>query len=499
MLNVQAMRWAAPLASTLIMLCVAGSAAQDRKLVPAAPEAAGRRVALVVGNDGYSGTSALHNAVADAVAIEQALRGLGFAVNVVRDATQEAFERAVDRFVNNVQPGDVALFYYSGHGLEVRGENYLVPVDFAAQDEVQVKRRAVAAAEIEERLQARGARVRILVLDACRDNPFRAVRSTSGGLGAMAEARGALIAFATAPGRTASDNPSGRNGLFTQELLAVLREPGLTVSEVFRRVRERVDRASGARQTPWVADGLIGDFAFTLPPDSPATALPNVAAVPGTAVPDPEVVAWQAVAGTTNVAVLEQFVAAFPNGQYAAAARVKIAALREPAPVAPPSGPPTATPKPNTADLIANGEAAYKRGDYVDALGWYRKAADAGNPAAMLTVGKMLMTGVPTDLGRLTIWGNKSMDAMSSGVSATTTQGFIHDDPRWVNKDERQAAEWFRKAAEAGETPAMAYLGVMYENGRGIPKDLEQAVAWYRRAAAAGNKEAQDALKRLGR
>jgi len=493
--NVRAMRWAAPLASTLIMLCVAGSAAQDRKLVPAAPEAAGRRVALVVGNDSYP-EMPLRNARNDMRALAAALREVGFAVTELPDTDRKALARGIDAFIQAVRAGDTALFYYSGHGMQLDGQNYLVPVDFAGADAVDAQYDAYPVERLVGRLSSTGVGLAIVILDACRNNPFRGVRASGGGWAGMQAGRGVYLAFATAPGTVASDNPAGGNGLFTTHLLAALREPGLTLDEVFGRVGPAVRASSGGRQDPWVSAsaGAGGMFRFRPAAEPSARAQPPV-----TAAPDPELVAWQAVAGTTNVAVLEQFVAAFPNGQYAAAARVKIAALREPAPVAPPSGPPTATPKPNTADLIANGEAAYKRGDYVDALGWYRKAADAGDPAAMLTVGKMLMTGVPTDLGRLTIWGNKSMDAMSSGVSATTTQGFIRDDPRWVNKDERQAAEWFRKAAEAGETPAMAYLGVMYENGRGVPKDLEQAVAWYRRAAAAGNKEAQDALKRLGR
>jgi len=481
------MRCAATLALAMVLLSCGVAAAQDRKLVPTAPEAAGRRVALVVGNNAYPKTSALHNAVADAVAIGQALGGLGFGVDLVRDATQEAFERAVDRFVNNVQAGDVALFYYSGHGLEVRGENYLVPVDFAAQDEVQVKRRAVAAGEIEERLQARGARVRILVLDACRDNPYRAVRSGAGGLAAMAEARGALIAFATGPGKTASDNPGGTNGLFTQELLAVLREPGLTVSEVFRRVRERVDRASGARQTPWVADGLIGDFALgAAGASAPSSTIARTDAAPAAAVPGAEQVAWQAVANTTNREMLEQFVAAFPNGQYAAAARLKIAALAE-------SAAAETAARAKVSELLVNGKAANDRRDYAGALRYYLEAAQAGSTRAMVSAGALyenpnLAAGVPRDYGQAVSWYRKAAEA--GDAEGMNKLAWMYRTGQGVAKDEAQSVFWDGKAAAAGNVRAMSTMGWRYKDGVGVGRDAAQSTSWYRKAAEAGDVDA---------
>jgi caspase domain-containing protein/von Hippel-Lindau disease tumor suppressor protein len=258
------------------MVLVSGLDAQDRRLTRNNGMSE-RRFALVVGNDAYS-TTPLRNAVADARAIAQVLRDdLGFTVTLVIDARLETFDARLDQFMRQLQPGDVALFYYSGHGVEIDGENYLLPVDFTMpEQQVQVKRRSVSALEVLERMGDRGARIRLVILDACRDNPFRGVRSGAGGLTRM-EAQGAMVAYATALGQTASDNPTGTNGLFTRELLVALRIPGLTVPEIFRRVRAHVTEATAGRQFPWLSDGLVGDFVL-LPGPTPK---PPVPADPG--------------------------------------------------------------------------------------------------------------------------------------------------------------------------------------------------------------------------
>jgi WD40 repeat protein len=213
----------------------------------------------VVGNNAYP-SAPLRNAVADANEVSKALRDLQFDVTTLSDSNLVTLERAVEAFAARLQPSDVALFYFSGHGVQVDGENYLVPVDFKGIDEVDVKHLAYSASRVHDKLEAH-ARIRIIVLDACRDNPFRSTRSVQRGLATMT-ASGSLIAFATGPGSTASDNPRGKNGLFTEKLLEALKEPGLSTSELFRKVRLLVNNASGGRQTPWLWDGLIGDFVF---------------------------------------------------------------------------------------------------------------------------------------------------------------------------------------------------------------------------------------------
>ena len=238
---------------------------QDRRIQPIV---AHRQVALVIGNSAYA-SNPLRNPVNDAQAMGQRLRELNYDVTVVTDAGYESMGRAIDGYLNKLMTGDVAFFYYSGHGMQVEGENYLIPVDFQAQNEADVRYRAHAAGRIQERMEKSGAQLNILVLDACRNNPFRATsRSGTQGLAAMSGGRGTFIAFATAPGRTASDNPNGRNGLFTQYLLDALATPGLGLNDVFDLVRVRVDDASGGKQLPWTLSSVVGRYSFAPPSEA---------------------------------------------------------------------------------------------------------------------------------------------------------------------------------------------------------------------------------------
>lgn len=244
-----------------------------------------KKVALVIGNGSYPKWP-LRNPANDARAVAQALTDVGFTTITALDVTLPNLDRAVSSLVSQVRQGDVVAFYYAGHGIQLEGENYLVPVDFDAKDEADAKYAAYAASRVQERIEKAGARVTLVVLDACRNNPFAATRSTSGGLAAMGTGKGTLIAFATAPGKTADDNPKGNNGLFTTHLITALKEPGLTLDQVFNRVRERVHNASSGRQVPWTVSSVIGDVylrpgaAGATPAPQPQPAAEPVAAAP---------------------------------------------------------------------------------------------------------------------------------------------------------------------------------------------------------------------------
>lgn len=246
-----------------------------------------KKVALVIGNGNYPKWP-LRNPANDARAVSQALTDVGFTTITALDVTLPNLDRAVSSLVSKVRQGDVVAFYYAGHGIQLEGENYLVPVDFDAKDEADAKYAAYAASRVQERIEKAGARVTLVVLDACRNNPFAATRSAGGGLAAMGTGKGTLIAFATAPGKTADDNPKGNNGLFTTHLITALKEPGLTLDQVFNRVRERVHNASGGRQVPWTVSSVIGDV-YLRPgaADAVAAAPPQPVAEPVAAAPPP--------------------------------------------------------------------------------------------------------------------------------------------------------------------------------------------------------------------
>jgi len=217
-----------------------------------------QKIALVVGNSAYPKWP-LRNPSNDARAVAQSLNDLGFKTEMAIDLSLPNLDRAIGKFVSQVKAGDTAMFYYAGHGLQLEGENYLVPIDFDAKDETDAKYASYSASRVQERLERAGARVILVVLDACRNNPFQSTRSAGGGLAAMGSGKGTLIAFATAPGKTADDNPNGSNGLFTSHLITALREPGLSLDQVFNRVRERVYTDSKGRQVPWTVSSVIGD------------------------------------------------------------------------------------------------------------------------------------------------------------------------------------------------------------------------------------------------
>jgi formylglycine-generating enzyme required for sulfatase activity len=332
----------------LIVTALAGARATspqqaDRRL-PATQASPGRRLALVVGINTYQ-SAPLRNAAGDARAIAGALRELAFDVTELVDATLPQIERVVATWTALVTAGDVALFYYAGHGIQVEGENYLVPVDFrfAGADEADAKYASYPLGRLQEKLAH--ARVKIIILDACRDNPFRPQRSARAGL-APFEARGAIVAYATAPGSTASDNPTGGNGLFTAHLLEVLRVPGLSAVEVFRRVRQQVYDASGGRQTPYLTDGLIGEFVFR--PATAATPAAGGAATDKDVALRAEVTYWESVKDSRDAALVQGYLDRFSNGMYSDLARARLAEIAKGAATPAPTvvSPPAASPAP---------------------------------------------------------------------------------------------------------------------------------------------------------
>jgi uncharacterized caspase-like protein len=225
------------------------------------------RVALVVGNAAYP-TAALRNPVNDAKVIAERLRKLGFDVTLRTDVTQREMTRAVSQFGQSLKPGAVALFYFAGHGMQVKGRNFLIPVDAEIATEASVRSEAVDLDLLLEQLGP--ARLSMVILDACRNNPFEN-RFRSGGGGGLAQIdapKGTLLAYATAPGKVASDG-LGAHGLYTSELLRAIEAPGAKVEEVFKAVRVNVIKATGGEQVPWESSSLTGDFYFR-PPAAPA-------------------------------------------------------------------------------------------------------------------------------------------------------------------------------------------------------------------------------------
>lgn len=247
----------------VVVFPFAASAADDRNLAVAKPPAAvaEKRIALVIGNGAYK-ESPLRNPVNDARAIARTLQGLGFQVIQKENASLKEMQDAIRVFGDRLRGGGVGLFYYAGHGMQVRGRNYLIPVNTDIQREDEVIYSGVDANLVLEKMDSAKNRVNLVILDACRNNPFaRSFRSAARGLVPMEAPVGTLVAFATAPGSVAADG-TGANGLYTQHLLNAMNQPGLRIEDVFKRVRAGVRKASGNRQVPWENTSLEGDFYF---------------------------------------------------------------------------------------------------------------------------------------------------------------------------------------------------------------------------------------------
>ncbi len=224
-----------------------------------------KKIALLIGNAAYA-SSPLTNPINDVRSMETSLQGLGFEVMKIENASQKDMKKGIDDYGNKLKAGkyDVALFFYAGHGLQIKGNNFIMPVDATIKQEQDVEYECVEAGRILAKMEGSDTKVNIIIMDACRDNPFEKSwsRSTKGnGLAMMDAPVGSIVCYATSPGKTASDG-SGTNGLYTEQLLKFMQVPNLSIEEVFKQVRIAVVQKSNKQQVPWETSSLVGDFFF---------------------------------------------------------------------------------------------------------------------------------------------------------------------------------------------------------------------------------------------
>lgn len=271
------------------------------------------RLALVIGNGAYA-EGPLRNPLNDARAIAATLRELNFDVTLLENADRTKMQRAALEFGRKLGPDTVGLFFFAGHGMQVRGVNYLIPINAQVGSEEEIEVEALDVNYVLSRMATAKNRFNIVILDACRNNPFeRSFRSSTAGLAAISAPRGTLIAYATAPGAVAADG-QGANGLYTGELVAALKAPNLTLEQTFKNARAGVVTKSSGKQTPWESSSVIGDFVFR-----PQTTAPVV---------DPADAAfWSAVKDSSNPSDYQAYLKAFPQGFYAGLAQSRISIL----------------------------------------------------------------------------------------------------------------------------------------------------------------------------
>jgi len=237
-------------------------ASSSRPMGASSPPETLHRRALIIGNAAYP-TAPLRNPINDATDMADTLRRFGFEVTLLRDADKPTMERAVEDFTTGVPRRSVGLFFFSGHGTQIDGHNYLIPIGAALGEPSDVKYRAVAADWILARMDDTGMEVKLLILDACRNNPSGRswTRALNRGLVTMDAPKGSLIAYSTSPGKTAEDG-TGRNSPYTTHLLREIPQPRRPIELMFKAVRVGVQEETKGQQTPWEASSLTGEFVF---------------------------------------------------------------------------------------------------------------------------------------------------------------------------------------------------------------------------------------------
>ncbi len=287
-----------------------------------------QRVALVIGNSTYTDFP-LANPVNDATDMAQALQNAGFKVILKRNGNTRDMRQAIREFASELRRAHVGLFYFAGHGIQVKGNNYLVPVGADIQGEADVEDLAIDAGYVLRTMEEAQVKVSIVILDACRNNPFaRSFRSTNRGLAQMTAATGSIVAFATAPGSVAADG-TGRNGIYTKYLLESLRQADTDILKVLQRTRANVVKETGGKQTPWESTSLVGDFYFRPPSaGTPLGSATQSAAVPAPADPTTDDRAfWESVKDSGKADELHAYLEQYPNGRFAALARTRLKSL----------------------------------------------------------------------------------------------------------------------------------------------------------------------------
>jgi uncharacterized caspase-like protein len=322
--------------SLIVVLSVLGV------LVSANAAKADRRVAFVVGNGAYKNVTPLPNPPIDAKAMAGVLRNVGFEVVEGTNLTRDKMTERLLEFGKRAQGADVAVFFYAGHGIAVGGTNYLLPVDADIKSEMDVKLGSAINIDVTLDQTMSDAKVKLVFLDACRDNPFAAkIRSSAtsrsvnvqSGLAEMKSGEGTLIAFATGPGQTALDGQEGTNSPFTRALMANIAKPGVEIQQAMTEVRAQVSEETNKGQLPWGHTNLIG--AVYLNPAAPAPAAS--AAGPASSAPaalastsggtDVEVEFWRSVKESNKPEELNAYLSSYPNGQFKSLALARIAAL----------------------------------------------------------------------------------------------------------------------------------------------------------------------------
>lgn len=482
--------------AAVVAAAVFGSAAKDKRLDSPSAKRAGphRPIALVIGNGDYR-IFPLENPTNDAKAFASALNESGFDVVERENLTQSQIRQVLREFGDRMERGGTALFYYSGHAVQVKGRNYLVPVGADIRHEDEVEDQAIEISLVLNKMENARNQFNIVILDACRNNPFaKTFRSVSQGLAPIDAPPGTLIAFSTAPGRAADDGTHGL-GLYTRHLLSNLQTPGLKIEEVFKLTRSAVRRDSDDQQVPWENTSLEGDFYFRPPasmaatpplPDKPAPVaeLPLITKIDETAlkrVGDPPAAPPEAKASVARTQAPLSSTMDPPQ-------KVALASVS-------PQQPSSVGSRSIESTSLSEMHMAFIRKEYELAAQLARPIAARGITDAQFQLGIQYAEGlgVQSNIEESLKWLTSA--ANQGHVRAQEHLGKLYGTGLGVQRNYPEALKWYRKAANQGSANAQNSLGSMYRSGLGVPQNNGEALHWFALAAAQGNAEAHYNLR----
>ncbi len=464
----------------VIVVLVAGM------LVTAVPSQAaqGKRVALVIGNSKYA-FAPLRNPRNDATDVASILETqLGFETELLLDADQVSMQRAIRDFSQSLKQADVRLFYYAGHGVSVKGVNYMIPVDAEIKNEDEVTWEAVDTSLVLNSMEKFNTGANVLILDACRDNPLpKSTRSNRRGLDKMEAPIGSLILYATAPGQVALDG-TGRNGTFTKHLLRSLVAPDVHIGDLALDVRVAVMRDTGNQQVPWSESSLTRRV-YLVGSDNPDDSSVVVA---GTDIDATDVSADVSTNGGSSTAgsgISGEGMTDDSSDDTDYQSSILMAYLE-----AAEAG--DAIAQVNLGYIYDVGRSVAE--DNVTARAWYEKAAGQLQWDAVVNLGVMYLSGdgVPIDKSRAFLLFKQAAEA--GHRVAQRNLGTMYQYGSAVEMNYAAARIWFEKAAEQGQTDAYVDLGDLYSRGLGIAQNDELAFEWYLKAARQGSASAQSEI-----
>jgi uncharacterized protein len=443
-------------------------------LLLGAPAAFGQqenRVALLIGNAAYPDSeSALKDPIPDANALGDELRLRGFDVEVGRNLNKEQMQRALERFYAKIKPGATAFFFFSGFGIQSDRQNYLIPSAAQIWAEADIPVDGYNLETIIGEMNGRGARVKIVLLDAARKNPYeRRFRKDYAGLAPLASPKGTLAFTSALPGSVVRDDAAPS---FVGDLLKEMAGSDDVLEDVFRRTRMDVLRRTQNRNVPWFSSSLDEDFSLKLPTVESSSRQDSVTDCDRLAAHPSDAQRPSVVAGVFEGEI-----------DVVAALRACNQAMRE---------------HPDVARFVFDaGRIAHAQGDYTEALRLFEKASGMGSRIAVTDTGLIYLRGqsVSKNYPRARELFEEAED--KGDLLATALIGHLYQNGEGVVQDYGRAAQLYQKAADAGEPTAINNLGVLYQMGLGVSKDYARARQLFQKAAAADNPEAANNLGSL--